>query len=218
MKKIVTIICMLFTNFIQAQTTITASNFQFTPTEVTINLGEKIIFYFAGGSHNIVSTNNPNNADSWTSGFIAPGSSFTYIPTVSGNYTYVCNPHVAKNMVGTFTVLNSSVTAIKYFSKAETINQEEESISIFPNPAKDRIFVSTRDVKTSSLQLLVYDLNQKLLYSKNFEQKICKSEKGITCMCPGISEFNINHLAQGIYLVKVIDGKKTLAVKKVIME
>lgn len=47
----------------------------------------------------------PAGADTWDSGFIAPGASYDLVLTVAGDYRYFCVPHEQGGMLGAISVI-----------------------------------------------------------------------------------------------------------------
>lgn len=76
---------------------------QFTPTSMTVNLGDTVRFEYVSGFHTTTSTSVPAGAQSWDVPMQAVGTTFDYIPSVEGNYNYWCTIHQPA-MSGTFTV------------------------------------------------------------------------------------------------------------------
>ena len=97
-----------------AEITVTASNFVFTPSNITIHSGDTVIFRNGGGMHNVVSNGlfrcangcdsaggNGNPADNaWTTAITFTGT---------GSLQYYCEMHGAPNsgMSGTITILGT---------------------------------------------------------------------------------------------------------------
>lgn len=82
------------------------SNF-FTPKDITINVGETILWENLGGVHNVNGSTAtfPSNPESFSSG--APSGSnwtFTHTFNTAGSYNYQCDPHAGLGMTGTVTV------------------------------------------------------------------------------------------------------------------
>lgn len=72
--------------------TVTIQNFQFQPFEVDVVVGQAVTWTnFDGTSH--TTTSPTSNLDSWDSGTIFPGQSYTKTFTVPGVYNYHCNLH-----------------------------------------------------------------------------------------------------------------------------
>jgi len=87
--------------------TVVASNFQWTPADITIEAGQVIEFSNAGGFHNVDGSiaTYPNNPEGFFSG---PASNdlwvYNFAFNIPGSYDFQCNPHAANGMVGTITV------------------------------------------------------------------------------------------------------------------
>ncbi len=79
-----------------AAATIAVSNFQFTPGEVTIAVGETVTFAFAG-THTTTAVDG-----SWASGNKSAGETFDVTPAAAGTYEFFCSIHAS--MRGTITV------------------------------------------------------------------------------------------------------------------
>jgi len=110
MKKLFTLFVASFLCFaIQAQTThnVSVTSNQFTPADLTIEVGDEVVWTNNGGSHNVngTTTTYPDNPESFGNGS-ASSSSWTYSFTfnTAGDYDYQCDPHVGFGMVGTITV------------------------------------------------------------------------------------------------------------------
>lgn len=96
-------------NVVIADATIVASNFKFEPADVTINMGETILFKNEEGNHNVNGSQDvfPDNPESFTSGEPSTDKwEYTYTFNMPGEYKYRCDLH-AVSMNGTITVLES---------------------------------------------------------------------------------------------------------------
>ncbi len=82
---------------------VTIANFQFTPTNFTIDLGDTVLFSWISGSHTTTSTSVPGGAVSWSQSINSTSTSFIYVPLVAGTYNYQCAIHTS--MIGQFTVV-----------------------------------------------------------------------------------------------------------------
>ena len=104
--------CLSF-NWLSAQDHfIEASGLNFTPNELTINVGETVQWDNVAGFHNVNGSlaTYPNNPDGFSSGPVAPAPwVFTYTFTVPGVYEYVCDQHAGLGMNGTITVVGSTL-------------------------------------------------------------------------------------------------------------
>lgn len=83
--------------------TVDSTNFRFSPSEITLNEGESVRFFWSGEflGHNAVEEN----------GFFDSGDpetnvdyTFNFEIGTNGTYTYVCEPHEQMGMIGTIIV------------------------------------------------------------------------------------------------------------------
>ncbi len=96
-----------FGNTYPADVTIEASNFAWTPSDVTIEVGQVIRFVNVGGFHNIdfSQATYPNNPDGSKNGDASTNLwVYNYSFNIPGVYDFECNPHAGNGMVGTITV------------------------------------------------------------------------------------------------------------------
>jgi plastocyanin len=85
--------------------TIKASNYEFDPANITVSVGDTIVWQWDGGKHTTTSSKIPDGAASWDAEIKSSNKAYTYVVTVPGEYSYVCTPHVEMGMIGTITVL-----------------------------------------------------------------------------------------------------------------
>jgi plastocyanin len=73
----------------------------FTPDEITINVGDEVIWTNTAGSHNVngLQSKFPSNPESFGNN-VGAGWVFSHVFTIPGVYDYQCDPHVAFGMVG----------------------------------------------------------------------------------------------------------------------
>ena len=113
--------------------TVDSTNLQFSPSEVTINEGQTIRFFWSGEflEHNAIDSNGFFNTGS-------PGTevdySFTFDKGTNNTYSFICEPHEALNMVGTI-VVNPAANDTMYQDTNQTTpvmgTMDEESSSLF---------------------------------------------------------------------------------------
>lgn len=98
-----------------AQTTheVAVTDYDFTPKDITIEVGDKVIWTNTQGSHNVNGTQTTflTNPESFGN---EVGSNWTYEHTftTSGTYNYQCDPHAGMGMTGTVTVNPSTAVAM----------------------------------------------------------------------------------------------------------
>lgn len=171
MKKIISLlsIALCFFNF-SAQTThtVNAGSYYYTPTNLTVQVGDSVIWINDGGLHDVNGNinsitnqpfNNPVTFDSPSTNS-AGAVIFAYKFTVPGTYNYDCSvgSHAANGMVGSVIVTDPSTN----------INTASSNYLFYPNPTSDFVYLSgfNGDSKTR-----VYNITGKLLQS-TIEKKI----------------------------------------------
>jgi hypothetical protein len=87
---------------------------------------------------------------------------------------------------------------LKYKDEVGNPAVEKSLISVFPNPATDRIFVSGEEFDMVKL----YDINGREVISRTANSNTIA--------------VNLDNLASGIYIVKIMLRGKTVAVEKIV--
>jgi plastocyanin len=77
------------------------------PAQLSVAVGDTIIWQGSFVTHPLRSTSVPIGASSW--GPINSGTEFKYIVEVQGTYQYECTAHASVGMTGTFTATTTSV-------------------------------------------------------------------------------------------------------------
>ena len=111
MKKILLLsVGMMALHFMSMATVhvVTVSNFQFSPSTMSVFVGDTVRYTWVNGSHTTTcnptlnsGTSLPAGASTWSSSMNSSVTSFDYAVVVAGTYNYVCLPH-APNMAGSF--------------------------------------------------------------------------------------------------------------------
>jgi plastocyanin len=108
------ILCLLFfsSTATSAIHTIVDSGLSFDPANLTINVGDTVIFSLATMHNAVEVTQNTWNTNGNTpnGGFSTPFGGGTVIFSTAGTYYYVCSPHAAAGMKGIITVVLTSVS------------------------------------------------------------------------------------------------------------
>jgi plastocyanin len=85
----------------------------FSPSTLTIKVGEKVRWVFASAGHNVVSGTactadnkfcNPADASCATAPLAANGTTYEHTFTTAGSFPYFCKPHCGIGMIGTVVV------------------------------------------------------------------------------------------------------------------
>lgn len=125
MKKISLLAIMLFfmaATLVAQDHIVTLQNNAFTPQELTINVGQTVLFDNVQGTHNVNGTQTayPDNPESFGNGAAMPAPwNYEHTFTIAGTYQYKCDPHEVLGMVGTITVTGNAneevvITEIMY--------------------------------------------------------------------------------------------------------
>ena len=93
--------------------------------------------------------------------------------------------------------VNTSEESLELY---ELVKEFSKPIVIYPNPAKDNLYISS-DKKINKLKL--YDVQGKLILKKNFERK---------------EVLNISHLKSGTYFIEIIQENGEKVVEKIIKQ
>jgi plastocyanin len=88
---------------LNGQTTynVSVSNYVFTPSQLTITAGDKVVWTNNGGSHNVDGNKStfPGNPESFGNS-VGTGWTYEYTFNTAGSYDYQCDPHAGMGMVG----------------------------------------------------------------------------------------------------------------------
>ena len=131
MKKTFFILAAIFFLLNSGKATIVpiqVTNFQFTPANVNVNVGDVVRFNFVAGFHNATTNNVPSGlpagAAAVNSGMPGSVTTYDYTVTVAGTYLYVCEVHgnaaLYSGMKGQFTASGTVPILLKKFSLTET--------------------------------------------------------------------------------------------------
>jgi len=192
MKKIIFLLCIAicFFNY-SAQTThtVNAGSYYYNPNNLTVQVGDSVIWINDGGLHDVNGNtnsitnqpfNNPVTFDSPSTNTVG-AVIYAYKFTVPGTYNYDCSvgSHAANGMVGSIIVTDPSTN----------INTADNNYLIYPNPTSDYVYLSgiNRDSKAT-----VYDITGKLLLST--------SEKKI----------DLSSYPNGLYIVNMRSNNKSI--------
>tara|TARA_B110000240_G_C13508427_1_gene457677 strand:- start:2789 stop:3289 length:501 start_codon:yes stop_codon:yes gene_type:complete len=135
MKKIFLSIFSIFViSSVDAQVlhTVNSGNYYYTPTSLTITVGDTVKWINDNGYHNVnfdinsISNSSYNNPVSFISSPTSNADMYTYVFTVPGTYQYDCSvgSHAANGMVGTIIV--GAITGL-----AQLVTTSPKSFQIF---------------------------------------------------------------------------------------
>lgn len=157
MNKIIIFIMLvviLITSDIIAQTThdVTVANFSFTPSQLTIKVGDIVRWTNSGGFHNVVADDN-----SFTSG-AASTINWVYEHRFNspGSNPYYCSVHGGPGGVGMSGVI--TVQAATDVDDKVLTNTDYKLFQNFPNPFNPSTIITFQVFVQSSVSLIVYDI------------------------------------------------------------
>ena len=163
---------------------ITNSGNTFTPATITINLGDTVNFAI-GAYHNAQEVSEQTWGDNGTTlltgGFDVPFNGGLVLPEKLGigTHYFICKPHVSLGMKGTIIV--QGTTSI---SKEQLLSD----ISIYPNPATDRINIKAGSDMLGALYSIADQSGRKVLTGEISEEN---------------TSLDISYLSNGLYFLKV---------------
>ena len=148
--------------------------------QITIEVGDTVIWTWGSGTHNLRAT---SGTESFDSGFsTGAGNTFTYTFNQVGSTNYVCDPHKS-NMNGTVTV--SSTASI---SKNKLL-----SFELFPNPVSDQLSIQL-PTGSEKAEVGIFDYTGRLVKSKTITSND--------------TSLDVQKLSKGIYLIRVSSDAK----------
>ena len=183
MKKTLLLFFTLFSFALSAQTTHNlgwANDGSSDNQQITIEVGDTIIWTWGAGTHNLRAT---SGTESFDSGFFTgAGNTFTYTFNQVGSTNYVCDPH-AGNMNGTVTVT----------STAGITKNNLLSFDMYPNPVSDMLTVQL-PTGTEKAEVSIIDYTGRLVFSKT----ISSNDTSI----------DVQSISRGIYIIRVASNAK----------
>lgn len=172
---------------------ITNSGFTFSPTTITIIIGDDVTFNL-DGSHNAVevsqSTWNANGNTVLPGGFqTAFGGGLVLSSKLGvGTHYYVCSPHASLGMKGVIIV--QSATDI-------TDNRPEPNLTVYPNPSSNLVTIKGSHSLNGS-QYYIIDQKGRQVFKGRINNEA--------------TSFDISQLNSGIYLIQII-GQRRQSIK-----
>jgi hypothetical protein len=138
----------------------------------------------------------------------------TYDPVTNEPFYEIFNDIKNYGIIYAATYGRGIFRAEKYFTVGEDEipakqNATDVNLSVFPNPASNNIYVSFELLHNSDVQLKIYDLSGKILYSRN----ITDLNKGNQTF-----EVKVNSLARGSYVLQLITENNISTSKLVIVK
>jgi plastocyanin len=172
--------------------TIVSSGFTFSPSTLTVNAGDTVIFSLAS-IHNARQVDQATwNADGNTSngGFDTPDGGGTVVLSQAGTIYYVCKYHSSMGMKGTITVNSATgVSSVNYTGPGNYLLMQN-----YPNPFNPATTISYALPYESKISIKIYDVSGKQI-----------TELADNTESAGYHNLNFNadNLASGIYFYRI---------------
>ncbi len=169
-------------------------NFQFSPSSLSVNVGDTVQWTLGSGSHTTTSTSIPSGATPWNSPITNSVPSFTYVVTVEGTYDYICQPH---GFAGQFVAINTGIKTPSVFAGF--------NLSLVRSSVYNINYTLNR---TSDVKISLYDVTGKSV--KVFlSSKLSAGDYSNTCY--------LDDIQKGIYIVEMLIDNQRLS-KRLIVE
>jgi len=193
MRNFTLSILFIFIAFAGSATTWTINNsgFAFSPSTLTINEGDTVVFELAG-EHNSVevsqTTWNMNGNTPLSGGWVLPFGGGMVLPAdlTVGTHWYVCQPHASGGMKGMIIV-------------EETTSTDDTKVgppfSFYPNPSQGVIsLITPNSVTAKNLKVNVFDLSGNEVYTTTLSEQ-------------HTDVIDLTSMPKGVYMIHVYDDK-----------
>lgn len=179
----------------QTSYSVTVSNYQFSPKNLTITAGDEVVWTNSSGSHNVDGETGtfPSNPVSFGNS-IGVGWTYKFTFNTPGTYNYQCDPHAAMGMVGQIVVNPKIATSTNPIT-------EKDAIRLYPNPATQFIEVQTPLDFGPVALVKIYSITGSM----------------VTLMEPSgnaeLQRLNVSSLKNGIYFIEINSSNKSATLK-----
>lgn len=180
--------------------TITFTSYYYDPNQLTVAVGDTIIWQGDFTFHPLQSTSVPLGANTF---FHSSGTSFSYVVAFEGTYNYRCYSHgISHSMLGSFDAILTGVD-----DKQTSMPEHYQLHQNFPNPFNPTTTIHFSVPATQIVTLKVFDLLGNEIATLVNEKK-----------SPGnyAAEFDGKSLASGIYLYR-LEAKDFSGTKKLLL-
>jgi plastocyanin len=187
--------------------TIINSGFTFSPSSITITVGDTVIFALASihTAREVSQATWDANGNTSNGGFDLPFGGGTIVLTQTGIHYYVCVPHASMGMKGIITV--NSVTGVK--TTGTTMPDKFILMQNYPNPFNPSTKISFTLTSHSFVSLKIYDLLGKEVATVVSEEMPAGSYS---------KQWNAANMQSGIYFYRLNAGSFTETKKLVLLK
>jgi plastocyanin len=179
--------------------TITQQGLSFAPEQLTVEVGDVILFQWTSGNHTTTSSSVPAGADTWDALLTSGMQTFEYTVTTEGAYEYVCTPHASAGMVGEFTAVLSS----------NTRTQVAANLSVNAGTsANGQLFVELNNATTDMATVTLVDITGR---------NVATLHHGAIADADFTIRHDIAAIQRGIYFVRFQEGARVVT-RKVLVQ
>lgn len=180
-----------------------SGSFVFSPSQLTIDAGDTVVWVWDSSNHSSTSDASSGN-DSWDSGILNSGASFSRVFNNVGVFPYHCTPHQSFGMTGTITV--QAVSAIE---DKDGITSNDFSLDQnYPNPFNPTTKITYSVPVAGKVSLKIFNLLGKEIFTL-VDKFQAANKYAVT--------FDAGELASGIYFYRLQAGKVTITKRMVLM-
>jgi plastocyanin len=193
MKKHIYTLIFLLAGAFTSQATIhivNVSSNQFTPSALTVTVGDTVSFVWVSGFHTTTSTITPPGAPPWDAQITSSTPVYNVVILVAGTYSYVCVPHQSMGMTGTITA-NTSVGIAQ-------ITEPQLNVAIRPG---QKLVLTVDLPKSSAVQLSIHDLLGRTVNSNSIMNQAAGKQE---------YEMELSGNPYGYYFVRLVAGDNVL--------
>jgi plastocyanin len=169
---------------------VSITNFQFTPSDFTAEVGDVVKWTDNQGTHGIEWLSVPGGAVANNSSTMTAGSTFSYTITTAGRYDYDCLIH-GSSMLGGFTVTSTGI--------AEPV--VNLITTAYPNPFKDKFTLKYGKAVQSVKIYNVVGEQIKSIELSALEEKVDVDFEGVPA---------------GIYFIRTYNDRTIVETKKIV--
>lgn len=179
----------------QTSYSVSASNYQFSPKNLTITAGDEVVWTNSSGNHNVNGDKAtfPSNPVSFGNS-LGTGWTYKFVFNTPGTYNYQCDPHAAMGMAGQV-VVNPKITT------STNLLVEKDAIRLFPNPATQFIEVQTSSTFGAVTFIKIYAITGSLIVQKELSND---SE---------LKRLDVSNLKNGIYFIEINSSNNSVTLK-----
>jgi len=191
-----------FSSFAQTLHIVEVSDFQFSPRDINIAVGDTVEWQWINGSHTTTSDSITGN-NHWDAPLDVNNQVYRFVITSPGLHNYHCTPHISMGMTGTITATPVAGVEDEIFSPGQF-----QLAQNYPNPFNPSTTIEYQVAETGNVSLKVYNV-----LGTEVAELVNKRQS------PGIYqvEFNAGKFSSGVYFYKISANNFTETKKMILL-